>query len=119
MLTTAQKIDVGNISSVLVSNYLESGRIIRDTPKKDHPYLTYAVRQALEWLYDYDPTNADLELIGNYLISICYAEARAEAILGTSGGGSVSPITPSGGFSFDYLIPILGGVPQFANATDI
>lgn len=92
-LTTTQKINVGNISSVLVSNYLGSGRVIKDTPQIDHPYLTYAVRQALEWLNFYDSANADIDLIGNYLISICYNEQKAERILAAGGGGTVSPVS--------------------------
>lgn len=77
----------------------------------------YNTRKDVQYAYDQDPNSANtyqqanclLTLIGIYLF---------KAQQTTGGGGSITPVTPSTGLTFNYLIEVFGGVPDFANATD-
>ncbi len=92
-MTTLQQINIGNASSIYASNELSSGIVHGGSVDKRLPYLIYAVRQGLEWLYELDPTHEDLVLIGNLLISICKHSAKSQANISGS-GTSVSPTLP-------------------------
>ena len=88
--TVQQQIDIGNASSIYASNKIDGGNLYGGLINEDTPILIYLVRQALEWLYELDPTHEDLATIGNYLIAICPDAARAEAAI--IGGGSTPTI---------------------------
>lgn len=92
-LTVQQQINIANACSIYASNELSSGKKHGGLLDERLPFLLYGIRQGLEWLYDLDPTNEDIEPIGNYLISICkhYAKAQNEIV----GGGSVPSILPN------------------------
>jgi hypothetical protein len=74
-----------------MSNKLSGGKLHGGLLDEKNPTLIYLVRQALEWLYDLDPADEDLDTIGNYLIAICPDAPRAEAAI--IGGGSTPTIT--------------------------
>ncbi len=95
MLTTQQKIDVGNVCEVLAANELQGGKRHGATLDERLPGLLNLVTETLEDLYTIDSSNEDIEVIGNYLISICRHYARANALLSLGGGGAVAPITPT------------------------
>jgi len=77
----------------------------------------YVERKSLQYAYDQDPTSDETFQIGQWVLSLIGIYLfKAQQVTGS--GGSIAPITPSGGLFFDYLIPVLGGVPDFANATD-
>ena len=88
--TVPEQIDIGNVSSIFMSNKLSGGKIHGGLLDENNPILIYLVRQALEWLYELDPTHEDLDTIGNYLIAICPDAARAEAAI--IGGDSTPTI---------------------------
>jgi len=89
--TVPQQIDIGNASSIYMSNKLSGGKIHGGLLDEKNPMLIYLVRQALEWLYELDPTHEDLDTEGNYLIAICPDAPRAEASI--IGGGSTPTVT--------------------------
>lgn len=95
-LTTSQQISIGALCSVYTSNELASGKRTGGVMDTGLPVQIYAVNQGLKWLYEYDPTNSDLVPIGNYLISICRQQFRAESVLALNNGGTVAPIVPGG-----------------------
>jgi hypothetical protein len=92
-LTTTQQISIGSLCALYTSNELASGKRAGGVMDKRLPHLIYAVNQGLKWLYEYDPTNEDLDTIGNYLISICRHQFRAQGVLALNNGGTISPIT--------------------------
>lgn len=96
-LTTPQRISIGALCALYTSNELQSGTRHGGVIDPKLPHLIYAVNQGLKWLYEYDSTNEDLDTIGHYLISICRHQFRAQAVLALNNGGTVSPISPSGG----------------------
>ncbi len=113
-LTTPQQISIGALCALYSSNEIASGRTAGGTIDKRLPQLIYAVNQGLKWLYEYDPTNEDLDTIGNYLISICRHQFRAQATLDLNNGGTVSPITPSTGTTINPLDFIVSATSTIA-----
>ena len=102
-----QKIDIGNVSSIYFSNELESGVLKGGYEDEKWRSLIYLVRQALEWLYELDPTHPDLDIIGNYLIAICKHSARAEANI-VGGGSTPSIINPSRPSQLNFTVAASG-----------
>jgi hypothetical protein len=90
-MTTAQIINIGNASCIYASNELKSGVIHGGSIDTRLPNWIFAVRQAVEWLYEYAPSHEDLPILERYLISICKHSAKAEdKIVGN--GASVNVI---------------------------
>lgn len=91
--STQEKIDIGRVCGVYSSNEIaarrEGGLIDLRLPS-----LLNATTTGLEWLYELDPSNEDIDQIGNYLISICRHIARAQYNLNLGSGGSVAPVNP-------------------------
>lgn len=66
-----------------------------DTTRPNQSRLIYMVREAVQWLFDRDPTNTALPKQSNYLYSLCnpyVAEAQRIINAGTS-GNIVNPST--------------------------
>lgn len=94
MLTTQQQIYVGRVSAILISNKIASGSREGGMIDKRWPHLIYAVTEALQELYDLEPSNTtDLYIIGDYLISISFEQSRAQALLAIAGDGGVTTDT--------------------------
>lgn len=94
MATVAEKINTGFICTYLAANEIAGGKLVGGQIDPRLPKLIYAQTMGLQYLYNLSPANADLEVIGNFLIAICRHWAKAQSILGTS-GGAVAPITGS------------------------
>lgn len=109
-LTVLQKIDIGRVCSILASDELNSGTIQGGALDKGLPIQLYACTEGLEMLYDLDSVNADLEIIGNDLISKCRHYARAVSLI-QSGGTNPDISTPT---IIVSPIPITGA--DFASA---
>jgi hypothetical protein len=92
-LTTPQRISIGRLSTLYTSNELQNGQKHGGTLDKRWPHLLFLVTEALEMLYDLDPTHDDLQPIGHYLIAISKHQFKAEAVLQLNNGGTVAPIT--------------------------
>lgn len=95
-LTTAERINVGRLSALYTSNELASGTLHGGQIDKRLPHLIYAVTQGLVWANELLETTANLEKIGNYLISICRHDLRAQGVLSLNNGGTVAPISGGG-----------------------
>ena len=91
-LSTSDQIAIGRLSAVYTSNEIDSGQRQGGVIDPRLPILQYMVTEGLEMLYDLDPTHIDLVPIGNYLISICRHQFKAEAVLDLDNGGTVAPI---------------------------
>lgn len=113
---------IANISEFLAEADIERGGLYQASlygggVDRDLPRKIYMVKKNVQWMYDLDPDDETLRFTANYLYALCNRYVlKAQNISG--GGGSVSPINPSFGLMFEYLIPVLGGVPPFTNATD-
>jgi hypothetical protein len=77
---------------------LGGGFVDKDLPKK-----IYLERLSLEDLYDDDPTSEYLDLLGNFVISLCPPYLMA-AQAATGDGGSVSPSTPTQGTIYPFML---------------
>lgn len=77
----------------------------------------YLTRKDVEYAYAQDPNSANTFQQANYLLSLEAPYLFAAQQI-TGGGGSITPVIPSTGILFKYLIDVNGGVPDFSNATD-
>lgn len=91
-LTIQQKLDIASACSIYASNELGNGKVHGGLLDERLPSLLFAYGQGVQWLYDLDPTNADLDTLSNYLISLCKHQARAENEI-VGGGGSIPSVS--------------------------
>lgn len=101
-LTTADKINIGWLCGLYASNELQNGKKHGGLLDERLPSLLYSVTQGLSWLNDIAPNDADVEPIGNYLISICKHYLKALNVL-DSGNSGVVPGIISGGSLFPIV----------------
>ncbi len=119
--TIQQAIDRGNLSASFAVVDNERGLLFgARLSAPASPRTILMVTDALQWGYEGGAqTDQSLREVANYLIWLCgkYGQ-QAQFILDTTGGGG--SVVPGGGsgITFDYLIPVNGGVPDFTNATD-
>src|SRR6185503_9845049 len=99
ILSVADIIDLGKVSTYLSANYIRrqglfGGTVIKPTPPVQIAFVT----DALEWGYDGGAqTDASLRSTSNYLYWLCGKfQLEAQQIIDGDGGGSVTP-TPAGG----------------------
>jgi len=92
-LTIPQIITIAKISEYLSANYIADGALFGARKIPTNPRIIYMEYKALSWMYDLDPTNESLRLVGNYVYSLCKKNLKAKAISGS--GGSISPINPN------------------------
>lgn len=95
-LTTQQQINIGRLCGLYASNEIASGQKKGGLIDPRLPHLIYAVTQALVWMDELDSETVDLNIVGNYLISICRHQLKAQGVLAVSSGGEVAPISGSG-----------------------
>ena len=101
-LTTIQKIYTGNICGILATNELNNGKLHGGSLDERLPSLLFLVSEGLEFLYNDDPAGDDIEIVGNYLISICRHYSEAQYLI--SGGGGTTPGVVSGLIKSPILI---------------
>lgn len=94
-MTVAQIINIAKISQYLAQVDVANGALYGQRVTPLTPKILFTERTAVEWLYNLDPTNSSLVQTANYLYSLCRGyNLKAQSV--TGGGGSVSPVTPSG-----------------------
>lgn len=103
-LSVQDKIDIGGLSSLYASNDLASGKINGGAQDKRLPFLIWAFTEGLTLMQEYSYPTEDTDKVGNYLLSICRDQLKAEAELELNNGGTVAPITPNQGG--DNIFPI-------------
>ncbi len=120
MPTIQRILQLAPAASYLAANYVDKKNFLKGGALIPNQSINiYRIYKILKHVYDKDPTYPGLQVRCDYLYELLKRWAlAAAAIVDDNNGGSVAPITPSGSFTFDYLIPVLGGVPQFTNATD-
>lgn len=98
-----QIINIAKISQYLAAADAAKGSLFGERKIPETAKILYMERKAVEWLYNLDPTNSSLTGTANYLYSLCRGyNLEAQNILNIGGGGSISPITPSGGLPEPY-----------------
>jgi hypothetical protein len=114
--TVAQKIQIAQVSLVLVNNDVAAGALFGKRIDTRLPLMLAMETDSVNWQYEHDPSDSTLLETSDYLYSLCKYSSRARAIINAGGGGQV--ITPT--------IPIISnGVnwiritsADFSNATD-
>lgn len=120
--TIPQTITNGQISIYLAANDNSLGDLFGGRLAAPRSPITIAlITDALSWGYTGGAqSDTDLRETANYLTWLIgkYGQ-RAQLISQGSGGGTVIPSGGTGsGFSFEYLVEVFGGVPDFTNSTD-
>lgn len=94
-LSVSDIIAIARISQYLAQDDALKGSLFGKRVAPKTPLVLYAERKAVEWMYNFDPSDDTLRLTANYLYSLCRGyNLKARGILSESGGGSVSPINP-------------------------
>jgi hypothetical protein len=117
-LSTADKIQIGDVSTYLaLSKQLKSGLFgARLDPRL--PQMLAMETDAIRWQYDYDNNDSTLLGTSNYLMELCGGEGlKALAIITGGGGGTISPITPSG-YVYTALSFIVTATPTTGQPTN-
>lgn len=92
-LAVSDIIAIAKISQYLSADDVAKGSLFGKRVAPLTPVILYCERKAVEYIYNLDAADTTLRLTANYLYSLCRGyNLRAQGILSTSGGGSVSPI---------------------------
>lgn len=94
LLTIAETIVIGDISVALMSNDVTRGSLFGERKVNDNAVILLAyVTDALRWHNEDFPSDTTLRGVANYTRWLC-GSYGIEARAGSTGGGSVVPITP-------------------------
>lgn len=101
-------INIAKISEYLATIDIEKSGVYAGGIDHLLPQKLYNIRKSIEWLYDLNSSDISLIPTSNYLYSLCAPYSlEAANILAAGSGGSVSPITPSGGGSGSALLRLV------------
>jgi hypothetical protein len=116
--TTSEVINIAKVSQYLAAQFLaKNGLFGGGGIDRRLPRMLYIERKSIEWLYDLDPSDTSLVGTTNYVYALCGRFGlEAARIIASGNGGTVVPVTPPTGFSFEYLIPITASM--FSSATE-
>lgn len=106
LLTIPVTISVGDVSIYLASNNNSLGALFgKRLTAPTSPITIAIVTDALAWAYASNPTESNLRLVANYLTWLCgrYGQ-QAQYIISGSGGGTVSPISPSNPSPIQFIV---------------
>lgn len=96
MPTPALVVQYAALAEVYAANAVARGTLFSPYTDPRLPKMINMERKALLWKYTYDPTNTtDLIAVANYVWAICGKFGLMAQATITSGGGSVTPGTPS------------------------
>lgn len=125
MYTTAETLEIAEICQFLAKDDEVKGMHFRGGYERiGLSRLIYMVRDAVQWLYDYDPGSGSLLGQVNYLFSLCMPfVGRALQIMGSGGSGTI--VNPATGVQATievvYLEFIVGvtASPQVVNGVSV
>lgn len=96
MPTPALVVQYAALAEVYAANAVARGALFSPYTDPRLPKMINMERKALLWKYSYDPTDTtDLVAVANYVWAICGKFGLMAQSTITSGGGSVTPGTPS------------------------
>lgn len=96
MYTTTEVLEIAEVSQFLAKDDEAKGMLFRGGYERiGLSKLIFVVRDAVQWLFDYNPSSNSLLGQANYLFSLCQPfVGRALQILGSGGSGTiVNPAT--------------------------
>lgn len=107
-------INIARISQYLAIDDVEKGKLYDKRIAPLTPQILYTIRKGVEWMYGGNPGNDSLPMTANYLFSLCRGyNLQAQAILGTSSGGSVAPVTPASiPDAYDFVVTASSLIPD-------
>lgn len=115
VLTTQEKIEIGDISSYMVLQAIAKGSLFGAKLDPRWGLMLAMETDSIRWQNEFSPADTTLTQTGDYLLSICYNRQQAAVIMNGVGGGTIiNPVTPSG--SGDAF-PIYITSNDFADAT--
>jgi len=114
-------INIARISQYLAIDDVEKGKLYDKRIAPLTPQILYTIRKGVEWMYGNYPGNDSLPMTANYLFSLCRGyNLQAQAILGTSTGGSVAPVTPASiPNAYDFVVSGSSLIPTGASSVTI
>lgn len=128
--STIEILDIAEVSEFLAADSQSEGYLFRGSYERiGLSRLIYIVRNAVSWLYSYNPSSSSLLGQANYLFSLCQPfVGRALQILGSGGSGTI--VNPATGIVStivaqdiqfavgDIGAPILAGATSFTLSYD-
>lgn len=97
MLTFADKIQIGKVSSYLASKDNLKAPLFGGKLDPRLPLMLQMETDAVEWLYLLNPTDPSLTFTINYLYELCGSySSRAASIVATGGTSTVTPVEAGG-----------------------
>lgn len=111
-LTFADKIQIGKVSAYLSNIDVLNSSLFGRKLDTRLPLMLQIETDAVEWMYQLNPTDSSLNLTINYLYELCGAYAIKAAGIVASGSGNtiVTPVAPNG-----YIYT---SIPYIVTATD-
>lgn len=105
-LPVATIIAVAKTSQYLAANDIAKGSLFGARKIPITPQILRIEREIIEYVYNLDPTESNLRLTANYLLSLCRGyNLQALNIVNTGSGGGVSPIAPSTSIQpYDFVV---------------
>ncbi len=118
-LSVQDKIDIGGLSSLYASNDLASGKTYGGAQDKRLPFLIWVFTEGIILMQEYSYPTEDTDKVGNYLLSICRDQLKAEAVLELNNGGTVAPITGGGSVPNPYDFEVSSTSTPLANGESL
>lgn len=123
--TTSEVLEIAEVSQFLAKDDEAKGMLLRGGYGRiGLSKLIFVVRDAVQWLLDYNPSSSSLLGQANYLFSLCQPfVGRALQILGSGGSGTI--VNPATGvvstIQVVYLEFIVGvtSSPQVVNGVNV
>lgn len=95
MPTPIDTINIAKVSQYLASYDVAKGGLFGASVTPMLPVILYTERKSLEWLYNIDPSNENLQNVANYVFGLCGSYGLTAQAIISGGGGSVTPGTPT------------------------
>jgi len=97
MPTVALTIQIAEVSQLLASADVAKGSLFPQKVDPRLPIMLYVENEPLKKIYNADNSYEGLQQIADYVYALCgkYASKATAIVNGGSGGGSVTPVTPT------------------------
>lgn len=110
-------INIGKVSTYLANSNTAKGILFGGRIYPNLPTILAMETDSVNWIYEYDNTDSTLTTTTAYLYALCgkYAVQAIPVITG-GGGGSVTPISPTGYIYTELSVTITSESSTYSNS---